>query len=370
MARRGENIRKRKDGRWEGRYIKGHTSEGKVRWGYVYGTSYAEVRSKTIQKRAEYGLYNLTSQATTFRELAELWLCSLRQGVKESTFAHYQYTLHHYLFPVFADFMLDALNEKVLEQGLISIITPSEQNRRPLGSALAQECLTMLRRICKYAQHLHLLRPVEIMVKLPQKKPTFTKVLSKDDMKKLKAFVLESPTPRKLGLLFGTQMGLRIGEICGLQWGDFDFSAGTVTIHRTVSRISCGDGHTKIVIQSPKTKNSARKLPIPSVLLRTLKQLRGRFSNETWFLSGSEERPVEPRCYRKSIHAYLKHGSINQVHPHALRHSFATICLQMGCDIKTLSELLGHANAAVTLKRYVHSDINRKSQEINRIFRD
>lgn len=370
MARRGENIRRRKDGRWEGRYIKGRTSEGKVCWGYIYGMNYTEVKSKTIQKRAEYGLYNLTSKATTFRELAELWLCSLRQGVKESTFAHYQYTLHHYLFPVFADFVLDALNETVLEQGLISIITPSEPNRRPLGSVLAQECLTMLRRICKYAYHLHLLRPVDIAIKLPQKKPTSTKILSEEEMKKLKAFVLESPTPRKLGLLLGAQMGLRIGEICGLQWGDFNLTAGTVTIHRTVSRISCGDGHTKIVIQAPKTKSSARELPIPSVLLRTLKRIRGTFSDKTWFLSGSEEHPVEPRCYRKSIHCYLKHVSINQVHPHALRHSFATTCLRAGCDIKTLSELLGHANAAITLKRYVHSDLNRKRQEINRIFRN
>ena len=82
----------------------------------------------------------------------------------------------------------------------------------------------------------------------------------------------------------------------------------------------------------------------------------------------SESKPTEPRCYRKSIKAYLKQSTIRQVRPHALRHTFATTCLQAGCDVKTLSELLGHANANITLQRYVHSDLTRKRREMNRIF--
>jgi len=103
-------------------------------------------------------------------------------------------------------------------------------------------------------------------------------------------------------------------------------------------------------------------------ILYNLKKLSEDFSSGTWFLSGNEEKPVEPRCYRKSIYGYLKKASVHQAHPHALRHTFATTCLQAHCDIKTLSELLGHADAAVTLKKYVHSDMTRKRREINRIF--
>ena len=99
-----------------------------------------------------------------------------------------------------------------------------------------------------------------------------------------------------------------------------------------------------------------------------LKKLRGSASNAAWFLSGSESKPTEPRCYRKSIKAYLKQATVRQVRPHALRHTFATTCLQAGCDVKTLSELLGHANANITLQRYVHSDLTRKCREMNRIF--
>ena len=164
------------------------------------------------------------------------------------------------------------------------------------------------------------------------------------------------------------QLGLRIGEVCGLQWGDFDFKAGTLTVRRTVSRIYCGVGCTKIVVQTPKTKSSGREIPIPHNLVLLLRKLRGSASPDTWFLSGSTERPVEPRCYRKSIQSYLRRAGVRRVHPHTLRHTFATTCLQNGCDIKTLSEILGHADANVTLKRYVHSDMKRKRTEMQRIF--
>ena len=137
MARRGENIRKRSDGRWEGRYIKGRSVDGKPCWGYVYGATYTEVREISARKKAEYGIYNLNSTDITFSEISEQWLYSVRQGVKESTFAHYQYTLRHYLQPVFGDFKVSALSEKILEQGLLAVITPANGKQKPLTSARA-----------------------------------------------------------------------------------------------------------------------------------------------------------------------------------------------------------------------------------------
>ena len=194
------------------------------------------------------------------------------------------------------------------------------------------------------------------------------KALLRSGQAALREFVLAAPTPRKVGLLLQMQLGLRIGEVCGLQWGDFDFKAGILTVRRTVSRIYCGTGCTKIVVQTPKTKSSGREIPIPRDLASLLRKLRGSASPDTWFLSGNTERPVEPRCYRKSIRGYLRRAGVRRVHPHALRHTFATTCLQSGCDIKTLSEILGHADANVTLKRYVHTDMKRKKTEMQRVF--
>lgn len=304
----------------------------------------------------------------TFAELSSQWLLSVSHGIKESTLAHYEYTLNRYILPIFGGYKLQLLDAQKLELGILQVISPVDGSHLPLGASSSRECLTMLRRICKYAAHLRLMRPVEICVKFPQMEQRQTQPLSEQEQNAVQAFVLQNPTARKVGLLLQMQLGLRIGEVCGLQWGDFDFKAGTLSIRRTVSRIYCRVGKTKIVIQTPKTKSSGREIPIPKGLAALLCKLRGNVSPDTWFLSGNTVKPVEPRCYRKSIRGYLRRASVRQIHPHALRHTFATTCLQTGCDIKTLSEILGHRDANITLKRYVHSDMKRKRSEMERIF--
>ena len=138
MARRGENIHKRKDGRWEGRYIKARTPEGKIQWGYIYGTAYAEVKRVLIQKKAEAGFYNLKRTDLTFEALAEVWLHSLRNSIKESTYAHYSYTLHKYLLPVLSEVPIASLEESFLEQAMQQIIAPADAAHKPLGSSSAR----------------------------------------------------------------------------------------------------------------------------------------------------------------------------------------------------------------------------------------
>ena len=132
------------------------------------------------------------------------------------------------------------------------IITPTDAAHKPLGNSSARECLSMLRRICKYAAHLRLIRPIELEVALPKAIDKISAPLSPAEQQRLHQYVQANPTPRKIGLLLGLELGLRIGEICGLQWGDFDLKLGTLKINRTVCRISCGNGHTKVVIQTPK----------------------------------------------------------------------------------------------------------------------
>lgn len=368
MAKHGENIHKRKDGRWEGRYIKSRTKERKIVWGYLYGHTYAEVKESLLRKKTEYSFYNLSCPNVIFAEFSMSYLHSLQHSVKESTYAHYQYTLLKYILPVLGPLAMSSLNEQTLEAGLQTIVFPKDGGHKPLGYVSAKECLSMVRRICAYAARLHVIRPLAIVFRLPQKKNKAVAPLSSVEQQRLRDFVLVDPTPRKLGVLFAMELGLRIGEICGLKWKDIDLKNNTVQISRTVSRISSEIGHTKVVIQSPKTPSSRRKLPLPQHLISVLKKLHQNHRDDDWFLSGNFNKPVEPRCYRKSIQSYLKQARVQTVHPHMLRHTFATICLQAGCDIKTLSELLGHTNAAITLQRYAHSDMGRKRKEIDRIF--
>ena len=127
MARRGENIHKRKDGRWEGRYIKARTPDRRICWGYIYGTTYAEVKQRLIHKKSEYGGFQLIDAHLTFTELAEAWLQSVKCGLKESTCAHYQYTLYKYVLPILGTVPISRLEENILEQALQKIIAPPDE---------------------------------------------------------------------------------------------------------------------------------------------------------------------------------------------------------------------------------------------------
>ena len=286
MARRGENIHKRKDGRWEGRYIKARTPDRRICWGYIYGTTYAEVKQRLIHKKSEYGGFQLIDAHLTFTELAEAWLQSVKCGLKESTCAHYQYTLYKYVLPILGTVPISRLEENILEQALQKIIAPPDGQHKELGFSSARECLSMVRRICKYAVHLRLIRPMELSVRLPQEKSHSMTPLSVVEQNRLRTYVLSNPTPRKLGLLLGIESGLRIGEVCGLKWDDFDLKTGTVQIKRTVSRIPCGDGHTKIVIQTPKTRTSRREIPLSKHMVQALKIFQKSYPSDITNKSG------------------------------------------------------------------------------------
>lgn len=174
MAKHGENIRKRRDGRWEGRYIKGRRPDGTALWGYVYSRSYQDVRKMLLARKAESAYYSLTTENPTFEELGRIWLASLNDSIKPSTKAHYRYTMERYLFPVVGNAPIKSLDERRLEQGLSQVFRPHNLQHKPLGRSMARECLILTRRICKYACHLRMMRPVQLEVALPQGTPTQT----------------------------------------------------------------------------------------------------------------------------------------------------------------------------------------------------
>lgn len=155
MPRRGENIRKRKDGRWEGRYIKGRMPDRTAIWGYIYGHTYTEVKKKMTIRKAEVRACALSEQNPTFQELSHNWEGSISLGVKASTITHYQYTLEHYILPVLGDYRVQELDEYTLERSLLEIITPTDNSHKALGATMARECLVLVRRICRYTIQLH-----------------------------------------------------------------------------------------------------------------------------------------------------------------------------------------------------------------------
>ena len=183
MAKCGENIRKRKDGRWECRFIKGRKSDRTAIWGYIYGHSYMEVKEKLTTKKMEMQQFALNADNPTFSELSLTWESSIFLGFKSSTSAHYHYTLQHYILPVLGPYRVQALDESILESSLLEIIAPADKSHKTLGNAMSKECLTLVRRICRYAVHLHVMRAVEITLKFPTVSPSSTTVLNNSDQK-------------------------------------------------------------------------------------------------------------------------------------------------------------------------------------------
>lgn len=196
-------------------------------------------------------------------------------------------------------------------------------------------------------------------------------VLTVANHRKILEFVKLNFTFRNLGIYISLTTGLRIGEICGLKWSDIDVVNGTITVRRTIERIYIIDGenkHTELIVNTPKTKNSCRDIPMCKELMAIVKPLK-KVVNDDFYVLTNEEKPTEPRTYRNYYHRLMKRLGIPRLKYHGLRHSFATRCIESNCDYKTVSVLLGHANITTTLNLYVHPNMEQKKRCISKMLR-
>ena len=179
--------------------------------------------------------------------------------------------------------------------------------------------------------------------------------------------MLENITSKNIGLLIALYSRIRIGELCALQWKDIDFKTHKLIISKTIQRIYIKDKEkntSKVIISTPKTINANREIPINKDFVEILKQIR---SNQDNYILSNDYKYIEPRTYRKYFNKVLKQLKIKQFNFHSLRHTFATNCISLGCDYKTVSELLGHANVNITLNLYVHPRYSQKKKCIDLI---
>ena len=183
------------------------------------------------------------------------------------------------------------------------------------------------------------------------------------ERKRLESYLLHNQNNTNISVLLCLFTGLRVGELCGLKWSDIDFQNGAVSVCRTVQRIN-KHGKSEVAIGSPKSKSSVRIVPIPDFLLAILKAKR---KGDDFYIITGTSKPTEPRTMQNRFKSILKTCGIRNVNFHLLRHTYATICIENGFDPKTLSELLGHADASITLNRYVHSSMQMKKNYVSRL---
>ena len=196
------------------------------------------------------------------------------------------------------------------------------------------------------------------------------RILSIREQRKLSKYLYEDLSLCNLGILICMYTGLRIGEICALKWQDINLYDKYIYVNKTMGRIQVlGDSKTKtkIVVSPPKSISSIRKIPIPNEILNILTTYKN--NPEAFLLTASDNKYIEPRNMENHFKAVIKKCGIENVTFHTLRHTFATRCVELGFDIKSLSEILGHASVNITLNRYVHPSMKMKEENMNRLSR-
>lgn len=372
MPRRGENIYKRKDGRWEGRYIKGYTY-GKAQYGYVYASSYAEVKEKLFYFKMNVREPGITRNdlrtgqtGTTFEAVASEWIAFLKPQIKESSYVKYTNSLHDYLYPAFAGRQVETITRAEVSALCVRLAEEGGSSKAGLSPKTIADTLSILRSILNYASEEKELRVANITgisVKLPR---STIRVFTVAEQQKLDVFLRENLSPCHLGILLCMYTGLRVGEICALTWKKISSSEPVLQVDKTLQRLQQTDQagrKTKVVISPPKSVSSIRVIPLPSDIYCLLQE--NRKSDEAYVLTGMIKRFMEPRLLQNHFKKILSGLGIEHANFHALRHTFATRCVELGFDIKSLSEILGHSTVNITLNRYVHPSMDLKQKNMN-----
>ena len=241
-----------------------------------------------------------------------------------------------------------------------------------LSTKSVKDILIVLKMVMKFGVKKEWMTYYEWDIKYPPSSENkVLDVLSVTNHRKILNHIQSHFTFMGLGIYISLSTGLRIGEICALKWSDINVTDGILTVNRTIERIYIIEGekkHTELVINTPKTKNSCREIPMNKELLGMLKPLK-KVVNDDYYILTNDERPTEPRTYRNYYKRLMEKLDIPKLKYHGLRHSFATRCIEVGCDYKTVSVLLGHSNISTTLNLYVHPNMEQKKRCIDKVFK-
>lgn len=363
MPRRGENIYKRKDGRWEGRILK---PDGKYK--YVYANSYKEVKEKKskYQEFVKNQVIKHPTQSSQASSLFERWLeGSVTERVKPSTYESYYRCIKLYVIPYFES----------TKENRITALTAAQfgkyvyQNKL-LSAAYKKKIITVfkvaLKDILKDSDdNEQILRAV----KVPRQNVPLIEVFPLSEQRLIEAEALKMNDDRVIGVFLCFYTGIRLGELCALKWENIDLETQTMTVVKTVYRtknFKKNESKTKLLAGTPKSSHSIREIPLPDFLVGLMKNMKKTRNDEDYILSGTDT-PIDPRTFQKLFKKVLNKAGVKNRKFHTIRHTFATRALEAGVDIKTLSEILGHSSVLITLKVYTHSLMEQKIAAIGKM---
>lgn len=296
--------------------------------------------------------------------MAEKWLEFTKIHVKRSTYENYVYLLNRHIIPHFKDINMRKITCGTINAFIVEKLTNGRLKQKGgISKKYLQDMLSIIKSVVKFCEFEYGIPNKIYNMRTPKPEKTEMKVLELGEKRLLSEFLLNDSNPLNIGILLALYTGMRIGEICGLKWENFNIADGTITVKRTVQRIGNNKGGTILLDGTPKTAASLRTIPLPKFLSKILVRRVGNVENT---LLSDNEKYTEPSTLRRYFKALLKRFGISEIRFHDLRHTFASDCVQLNFDVKTLSEILGHTNVSTTLNRYVHSSlrIKRKYMEL------
>lgn len=372
MARRGENIYKRKDGRWEGRYIKGKDLNGKNKYGYLYAKSYTEVKEKLKEIKSRPSIAMQTQSGTkTIGQMCILWLDENKTQIKHSTYVKYYNIIYNHIIPAIGTHKINLIDTALIRQFADEKLTNGKLcGQGGLSPKTVKDILSVIRLVVAYANNIGIncnCRLDCINIKASDKS---IEVLTKSQQDKLTSYLINNFDNTSLGILMCLYTGIRIGEICALKFEDISIIDKTIHIRKTMQRIqnfiSSKETKTDVIITPPKSKSSVRDIPIPEFLIQTIEE-RNLYMPKAFLLTGETTHYVEPRTLENRFKNRIHSCGIENVSFHTLRHTFATRCVELGFETKSLSEILGHSSVNITLNRYVHSSMELKRLNMEKL---
>lgn len=301
-----------------------------------------------------------------FKYYAVYWLEKKKFEVKKSTYCNYANLLKNNIIPVLGEINFNELNGDLLQ-----FFIYQAQGKNNLSEKTTKDCLGIIKQIIADGQEEGVIPQfVYSKRKLKYKKTELIgedkKTYTEEEYKKIIDEILKNIDYKKLGILLGLYTGMRIGELCALQFKDIDFKEKCVRVTKTLQRTydpTKDINPSEIKITSTKTDNSNRTIPLTDDIVKIVKEMNT--DDENYVLTG-KSKWTEPRTFRRFYQNFMKKINIEALKFHSLRHTFASINIENGADIKTISEILGHSDVDVTLKIYTHTSNKAKRKAVEK----
>ena len=402
MSRKGENIHKRKDGRWEARILT--FCDGQKKYKSIYGRTYKETKNKmlsyhytnseteevivtpsrdtsmmNVKNSGSLAEGEIVGNSHTFSDVTKEWFHANRLHLKESTMLKYHTLFDCHILPRFADINIADIDVQDINAFLTEKVTggsiiknPNTNKSKPLCSSYVRTMSILINSVINFAMRMGYRNALRAPMSKPSENKKAIGVINKSDLEKLESALNIDYSGTSIGIMLALYAGLRIGEVCALRWDDIDLKEQIIHVKHTISRIrnftegeSTNAPKTKLIIDMPKTKSSVRDIPINSKLSAFLIRARKEAGSE--YVVSDKSTFLSPRTFEYRFHRLLKKCKTKDVNFHVLRHTFSTRCVELNIDIKSLSEVLGHANVSTTLSIYVHSSMEHKRTQLEKL---